>query len=266
MKIFDCFKFFNELELLELRFMELYDTVDYFVLVEANKTHTGKDKSYIFEDNRGLFTPYLDKVIHVKVDDLPEYSVNDIWKAENFQRNSIMRGLVDVAKEGDKIIISDLDEIPNTDVIKANLNEPSWVTFNQKLYYYYVNCEQNCDWNGPIMANYGSFNSPQQLRNAGRNGINVKKNGGWHYSFMGGPERVRFKVENIAESHYIIDNVGTVDEIKLKMENQTDLWDRTDDYAKKSIVDISGDKPKSMDKFIEKYPHFFFKKNTVIHE
>ena len=58
MKIFDCFKFFNELELLELRFMELYDTVDYFVLVEANKTHTGKPKNYVFEDNKEDDTSY----------------------------------------------------------------------------------------------------------------------------------------------------------------------------------------------------------------
>jgi beta-1,4-mannosyl-glycoprotein beta-1,4-N-acetylglucosaminyltransferase len=266
MKIFDCFKFFNELEILELRFMELYDTVDYFVLVEANKTHTGKEKSYIFEDNKEMFKPYLDKVIHVKVDDLPGYSVDDIWKAENYQRNCIMRGLVDIAEPGDKIIVSDLDEIPNTDVIKENLNDPNWVTFNQKLYYYYVNCQQNCDWNGPIMANYGTFSSPQQLRNAGRAGMNRKRNGGWHYSFMGGPERVRTKVENIAESHYIIDDVGDVDEIKNKMESQVDLWNRTEDYAKKEIVDISDNRPKAMDKFLEKYPHFFFNKTTVTDE
>ena len=119
MKIFDCFKFFNELELLELRFMELYDTVDYFVLVEANKTHTGKPKNYIFEENKEKFTQYLDKVIHIKIDDMPSYSEQDIWTAENFQRNCIMRGLVDYAKNGDKIIISDIDEIPNTDIIKS---------------------------------------------------------------------------------------------------------------------------------------------------
>ena len=267
MKIFDCFKFFNELELLELRLMELYDTVDYFVLVEANKTHTGNDKEYIFEQNKYMFEEYMDKIIHIKVDDLPGYSKNDnskpeggIWQSENFQRNCIMRGLVDHAEHGDKIIVSDLDEIPNTDTIKAHVNNPNPVTFRQELFYYYVNCKQNCHWDGPIMATYGTFNSPQQLRNLARGARNVVPNGGWHYSFMGGPERVRFKVENIAESHYIIDNVGSVDEIKEKMENQTDLWNRTEGYAQKKIVDISNNKPKMLDKFLEKYPHFIFKK------
>lgn len=261
MKIFDCFKFFNELELLELRLMELSDTVDYFVLVEANKTHTGKEKKYIFEENKEMFKDYLDKIIHVKVDDMPPYSQSDIWTAENYQRNCIMRGLVDHAEPGDKIIISDIDEIPNPEVIKENLNDPNWVTFRQKLYYYYVNCEQNCHWDGPIMASYGTFSSPQQLRNNGRGGFNAKSNGGWHYSFMGGPERVKLKVESIAESHYIIDEVGNVDDIKEKMESQKDLWNRTEDYAQKKIVDITDNKPKKMDKFLEKYPHFFYTNN-----
>lgn len=261
MKIFDCFKFFNELELLELRLMELYDTVDYFVLVEANKTHTGKQKAYIFEDNRYKFEKYLDKIIHIKVDDMPPYSQSDIWTAENFQRNCIMRGLVDYAKNGDKVIVSDIDEIPNIDVIKANLDNPNWVTFRQKLYYYYVNCEQNCHWDGPIMASYGTFNQPQHLRNAARSGYNAQQNGGWHYSFMGGPERVKLKVESIAESHYIINDVGNVDDIKCKMESQKDLWNRTEDYAQKKIVDITNNKPKMLDKFLEKYPDFFYKKS-----
>jgi beta-1,4-mannosyl-glycoprotein beta-1,4-N-acetylglucosaminyltransferase len=241
--------------------MELSPIVDYFVLVESNKTHTGNHKEFIFEQNKELFKEYLDKIIHVKVEDLPTYSPDKIWIPENFQRNCIMRGLVDVANPGDKIIISDLDEIPNTDLIIKNINNREYVTFKQNLYYYYVNCKQNCLWDGPIMAEFGTFNSPQQLRNIARSGYNSKMHGGWHYSFMGGPDRVRYKVENIAESSLIIDKVGGTSEIEEKMKKQSDLWDRTDDYAKKEIVDISKDKPKSMDKFLELYPNFFYDKN-----
>jgi beta-1,4-mannosyl-glycoprotein beta-1,4-N-acetylglucosaminyltransferase len=260
-KIFDCFKFFNEIELLHLRLMELNPVVDYFVLVESNKTHTGNPKEFIFEKNKEIFKEYLHKIIHVKVEDLPTYSSDNIWIPENFQRNCIMRGLVDHASEGDKIIVSDLDEIPNTDLIVSNIENNEWVTFKQNLYYYYVNCKQNCLWDGPIMANYGTFQSPQQLRNTGRSGYNSKFHGGWHYSFMGGPDRVRYKVENIAESSLIIDNVGNPSDIEYKMKNQIDLWNRTDDYAKKEIVDITNDKPKSMDKFLELYPNFFYNEN-----
>jgi len=264
MKVFDCFKFFNELELLELRLMELSDVVDYFVLVEASTTHTGNPKEYIFEKNKHLFKEYLPKILHIKVDDLPAYSKDDatkfqggIWEAENYQRNCIMKGLA-FADPGDKVIVSDVDEIPNTDTIKKYINETQWVTFRQDLFYYYVNCKQNCHWDGPIMATMGTFETPQQLRNAARKGFNPKPNGGWHYSFMGGPERIRTKVESIAESHLIIENVGTVGDIEEKMSSQVDLWNRPDDYAKKEIVDISGNKPKTLDKFLERNPHFIY--------
>lgn len=260
-KIFDCFKFFNELELLELRLSELYDTVDYFVLVESTKTHTGKEKKLFFDENKVLFQKYLDKIIHVIVKDLPDYNPNDIWIAENFQRDCIMRGLIGKAKHGDKILISDIDEIPNTEVIKSNIDNNNWVVFVQDLYYYYVNCKQNCIWNGTIMANFGTFTSPQQLRNHSRfNGQGAVPNGGWHYSFMGGPDRIKFKVENIAESSLIIDKIGDIDDIEYKIKNQIDLWNRTESYAQKEIVDITNNKPKMMDQFLEKNPHFFYKK------
>ena len=263
MKIFDCFKFFNELELLELRLMELDDTVDYFILVEANKTHTGKPKEFIFEQNKDRFSKYLHKIVNIQVTQMPPYSTEDIWAGENFQRNMIMVGLNALAKPGDKVIVSDVDEIPNVDVIRANLTNPNWVTFRQKLFYYYVNCQQNCMWDGSIMAEFGTFNSPQQLRFAARgSAYDPQPNGGWHYSFMGGAERVRTKVESIAESHIIIDEVGNVEDIERKMRTQVDLWGRTESYAEKFLVDITNDAPRCIREFLRKYPYFYFDPST----
>lgn len=259
-RVFDCFKFFNELEILELRLMTLDSVVDKFVLVESNLSHTGKSKDFIFEDNKQRFQPWLDKIIHVKVTDLPMYSVNDIWKAENFQRNCIQRGLAGQVSIGDKVIISDVDEIPNPDIILTNLDNEQTITFTQHLFYYHVNCLQNCPWNGPIMATVPNYSSPQDLRNIARCGYNAVPNGGWHYSFMGGPERIVQKVNNIAESHLIIQQVGSVEDVSRKIDTQADLWNRTDDYAQKRIVDINqeGMAPKCMSDFLAKYPHFFF--------
>jgi len=262
MKIFDCFKFFNELELLDLRIMVLNDLVDYFVLVEANKTHTGKPKEFIFEQNKDKFTTYIDKIIYVKVEDLPDYSRDDIWLAENFQRNCISRGL-DKAEVGDKIIISDIDEIPNPDTIRKCLSSNDPITMTQHLFYYYVNCLQRSPWWGSILATQGNYESPQKLRNMARGlGYNAVPNGGWHYSFQGGAERIKLKVDNIAESHIIVDGTGSIADIERKMKTQKDLWNRTDHYAQKQIIDISmGDlAPKCINEFIKKYPDFFFEK------
>jgi len=260
MKIFDCFKFFNEIELLDLRLHVLGDLVDYFILVEANKTHTGKKKEFIFEHHKDKFKDYLDRIVYVKVEDLPDYSRDDIWLAENFQRNCISRGL-HAAKNGDKIIVSDIDEIPNPSTIRSVLDSNKPVTMYQYLFYYYVNCIQNSLWFGSIIATYGQYDSPQSLRNLARTEYNPLRPGGWHYSFMGGAERVRQKVESIAESHLIIDNVGSVEEIERKMVSQKDLWNRKDIYAQKRIIDITqpGLAPTCLNWFINKYPDFYFR-------
>ena len=85
--VYDCFPFFNELELLELRFVELNDVVDRFVIAEAPVTHAGKPKPMSFLEKRDRFKPWLDKIIHVVVDDMPT-GTND-WARENHQRNSL---------------------------------------------------------------------------------------------------------------------------------------------------------------------------------
>lgn len=260
MKIFDCFTFFNELELLDLRLMVLNDLVDFFVLVEANKTHTGNKKEFVFEQNKDKFSDYINKIIYVKVEDLPEYSINNIWIAENFQRNCIERG-ISSANVGDKIIVSDVDELPNPDTIIQNLDTSS-IGMAQKLFYYYVNCIQNQVWNGSGMVTYKKYNSLHQIRKQSRDSIvNIVPNGGWHYSYMGGAEKVRLKAENIAESSIIIDRVGSVSEIQKKIKAQQDLWGRVDNISQKQIVDISveGMAPKCINKFIEKYPNFYYK-------
>lgn len=44
--IYDCFSFYNELDLLEIRLNVLNDSVDKFVICEATKTHAGNAKNY----------------------------------------------------------------------------------------------------------------------------------------------------------------------------------------------------------------------------
>ena len=263
MKVYDCFTFFNELELLELRLKELNEVVDKFVIVEANLTHTGSSKEFILEQNKDMYSDYMDKIIHVKVEDLPDYNnYEGIWEPENFQRNCIMRGLTN-AEEGDAIMVSDIDEIPKPSIIAtatASSEKWKWLGFEQDLFYYYVNCKQAQLWRGPVMACLGDFPNPQALRD-NRGSVPFIRNAGWHYSFMGGAERIITKVKNIAESSLIIDKIGGEKEIKEKMETQTDLWNREDDFAKKQIVPLDENSPKNIGWFIEKYPEFYYNEN-----
>lgn len=263
MRLFDCFPFFNELELLEFRLDTLYEHVDHFVIAEANKTHTGKEKRFIFLDNKSRFSKFLDKVIYVKVEDLPSYREHmkvqgEVdWIPENFQRNCLARGLMhEKLTAEDRIMVSDLDEIPNPKTMRENLHHAEWVTLRQKLYYYYINCEQKQLWDGPVIASPATFNICQDLRN--NRGTNPIENGGWHFSFMGGAERIQEKVQNIAESNLIKHKILGVKDIEKKMKSQADLFDREDDFAKKKIVEIDDSFPEGTLDFIKKYPQFSF--------
>lgn len=259
-KIFDCFLFYNELELLELRLMELYPIVDYFILAESNKTFKNNEKELFFDKNKEKYAKYMDKIIHVKVIDPPASTESNIWVTEHFQRNAIMEPLAKLAKHGDKVILSDVDEIPNTNTILENINNKNTISFRQNIYYYYVNCKLNRTWDGPVMSEFGLFQNIQGLRNISIHNINPVNNGGWHYSFMGGEDKIINKVKNTSDGHTIEHLIGSKEEIKHKINNQIDLWNRTDDFVKQEIVDITNDAPKSMPKFLEKYPHFYFKK------
>lgn len=117
MAIYDCFTFFNELDLLEIRLKILSPYVDFFVLVEATKTHHGIDKECIFAKNRERYKEYNDKIIYICVEDVPEYKGSGDMGIENFQRNCIMRGLVDKCRPDDYIIVSDVDEIINPNIL-----------------------------------------------------------------------------------------------------------------------------------------------------
>ena len=261
MKIFDCFPFNNELELLELRFMELYDTVDYFVLSEANITHTGKKKPYYFEENKDRYKKYLDKVIHVKVDDMPIPDKNNVWAAEHFQRGALSRALDKMASPGDKILVSDADEIVNPETLKKHINDEGWVCFKQSLFYYYVNLlNVNREWGGTVMADYGSYKKIQQLRRyAKRHAYGEIPNGGWHYSYLtGGDSEKAFEKSKEIVKGFFTEGL-TKEEVAERVDGFVDVYKRKGKKHKMKIVDISNNKPKSMDLFLKKYPHFFFK-------
>ena len=71
MKIIDTFIFYNEIELLTYRLSILNEYIDYFVLVEARYSFSGKPKELYYENNKDLFKKFNKKIIHIILDDLP---------------------------------------------------------------------------------------------------------------------------------------------------------------------------------------------------
>lgn len=203
-KVYDCFMFFNELDVLKIRFEELYDVVDYFVLVESHDTHQGKAKPLYFTENKEAFEAYSDKIIHVIVEPHPEL---DMWGRENFQRRCIERGLKD-ADPFDLVIVSDCDEIPRAEVIKK-LKTDSWhakktVSLQMNFYAYYLNRGYTSKWRASAVttAAFAKKINPNNLRyyswRKWNENIEVLQNAGWHFHSMGGLERFTKKIDAYA--------------------------------------------------------------------
>lgn len=120
MAIYDCFTFYNEIELLEWRLRMLYNVVDYFVVVEANRTFQNKEKEFNLEKYKTILTAYWDKIKYIKIADGLPYT--DDWSIEIFQRNCIARGLNE-CRPDDIVIIGDVDEIPAPEMLRKMKNE-----------------------------------------------------------------------------------------------------------------------------------------------
>ncbi|ENG0234628.1 beta-1,4-mannosyl-glycoprotein beta-1,4-N-acetylglucosaminyltransferase, partial [Burkholderia multivorans] len=134
-KIYDCFCYFNEDMLLELRLETLWDHVDYFVISEAVYTQTGNPKPLNFDIEK--FAKYRDKIRYLTVDHFAP-GARSAWKNENYQRNYLIHGLHD-AQPDDWILVSDLDEIPHPATIRAYDPRYRRGDFQQHAYAYFLN-------------------------------------------------------------------------------------------------------------------------------
>jgi beta-1,4-mannosyl-glycoprotein beta-1,4-N-acetylglucosaminyltransferase len=211
MKIIDCFIFYNELDMLELRLNELYDVVDHFVLVESTKTFVRNDKELYFENNKKRFSKFLDKIIHIIVEDKYIPDTSDPWFVEHNQRRCIDKGIRQLnLKNDDIIIISDVDEIPDSKTLlhvkNNNLINGAYV-LEYDLYYYNLYCKMREKWKHPKIINYGCYYNdyycdPEAVRSTGTLTLPVIKNGGWHLSFFGDIEFIKNKVKNFSHQEY----------------------------------------------------------------
>ncbi|MEL7468710.1 MAG: hypothetical protein AAFN27_09665 [Pseudomonadota bacterium] len=125
-RVYDCFAFFNELDLLDIRLNELADVVDYFVICEARLNFRGHEKSLFLAENRERYAAFKDRIIHVVVENFDDPSAyrsrklpgtNPAWIRETAQRNACICGL-EHSDSSDWVLISDLDEVPRPEILR----------------------------------------------------------------------------------------------------------------------------------------------------
>lgn len=231
MKVYDVFSFYNEFEILEIRLKELWDAVDYFVILEASTTFVGNSKEYLFEKNKERFLPYMEKIRHLKLDDPFEKQIavfpreiDDTWVREKYQRYAAKEGLKDISPD-DIIIISDCDEIPRADMIELIKHDENdydryilyVAQFNYKINYMKI---QNPSRHPAIIVTRGRvFTNPQQEReysfywNSKPENTVGLDHGGWHFTYFGNEDHCVSKIQNFAHTEQNIPSI--VDEYNI---------------------------------------------------
>jgi beta-1,4-mannosyl-glycoprotein beta-1,4-N-acetylglucosaminyltransferase len=281
--IYDCFTYFNEIELLELRLKTLSDFVDYFVLVEANKTFTNKDKEFHFENNKQHFGEFLDRIIHIKVEDMP--NSNNAWDREAHQRNCIVRGLQNCRSE-DLILISDIDEIPNPVVLTQFLQNKSelrfskhWLknkilnlyyrndllerhpaVFEQDFFYYFLNCKMNKKWCGSFIIKFKHITKPLEELRTARIRFPKLKNGGWHFSYLGGVDRIIQKLKSFSHTEFDVPEITSADWVESRMKNGQGLFGDNQQGDDFEFIALNNDFPSYINCLIQKYPYLYYNK------
>lgn len=235
-KVYDCFSFFNELDLLEIRLNILNDVVDHFVLVEANVTHSNKDKPYYYEENKERFAKFAHKIIHIKVDNLTrEEGWTKAWERESGQRNAFIQGLTNCTDE-DIVIVSDLDEIPNPDVIRQYDPSTGYSSLTQRLFNYYLNMEDVSEWNAAKILTYKELKTFPHIENV-REYLNdrpmqIIPNAGWHFSYLGGSKAIEAKVNAFLHQEFNQPEFNNQENIQQCMKTGDDIYHRRTEKLK----------------------------------
>ena len=256
MKIFDCFMYFDEEQVLDLRLNVLYQNVDYFVIVESIYNHKGDKRNLLF--NRQKFEKFNDKIIYLVYDKIPQlvepiketdnekekdgkYIMNALYR-ENAQRDFILEGLKS-AKKDDLILISDVDEIPKLSSVNLNQIKNEIILFKQDMFYYKYNLSlPNFKWTGTKAVKKKNLISPQWLRNvkdrkypfyridtffSDKKYIDIKiiNDGGWHFSNIKSPEMIEHKLRSYLH-HREFDQVSlSIEEINELVKKKQAIYD-----------------------------------------
>jgi beta-1,4-mannosyl-glycoprotein beta-1,4-N-acetylglucosaminyltransferase len=254
MKKYDVFTFFNELDLLDLRFRILNDYVDYFVILECNETFSGLPKELFYENNKERFKDFEHKIIHLITDDVPKdftdaelrlgteeselkrtiikqalVSPNvppgEIHWLKEFYQKELLRRVFEIMEDDDICFISDLDEIWNPET-HIDFSSDKIFKLNQISYCYYLNNRSNEQWDGTLVAKRGILKN--YILNHLRANCKIKliyvDNGGWHFTNMGGADNVRKKIESYGHQEFNNDLIKS--QIDNRIMNNEDFLGR----------------------------------------
>jgi beta-1,4-mannosyl-glycoprotein beta-1,4-N-acetylglucosaminyltransferase len=247
MAIYDCFQYFNEDHMVDLRLNILNEHVDYFVISESTKTHQGKNKKLNFDIKN--FKKYENKI---------KYIVADYDKEKNFlnhkggeslieqhQRNNLSVGLKN-ANDNDLIILSDSDEIPDLKKLNQIKFTTKFMAFSQMMFMYKINLQNlnESGWIGSKICLKKNFPKPQKLRDLkfkdypfwriDKLNMQIIK-GGWHFSFLQTPKDIVQKIKSYSHGEFNTEDNTNEQKINQKIKDNKDIFGRGFKFKKINI-------------------------------
>jgi len=248
MAIYDCFQYFDEDHMVDLRFNILNEYVDFFVISESTKTHQGKDKKINFDIKK--FPKFKNKIKFVIADYKEKVNFNKHTGGESpieqYQRNHLIEGIKDASPD-DLIILSDSDEIPDLTKLNNINKNKKFIAFSQQMFMYKLNLqnENESNWIGSKITKKKNISSMQDLRNLkfkkypfwriDKKNLQIIK-GGWHFSFLQTPEQILNKIKSFSHGEF---NKNETNEKKIeeKILKNEDIFNRGISLKKISIDD-----------------------------
>ena len=263
MKIFDCFMFYDEEMLLDIRLNILNEYVDQFIIVESDYTHSGKKRDFLFDIRK--FKKFEHKINYLAlkgspkdIEEINSYDTDETkeskiilngYRRDNFQRENISN-LLKSAEPNDQIIISDLDEIPKLENINFKVIKNKIILFNQKMFYYKLNLVyETINWFGSKSCKMKDLISPQWLRNIKDrkyplwridtffskkkyNDIHIVHDGGWHFTKIKTPEEIYKTLKSYTHHLEFEQSNINVEDIKKMVNEKKPYYDLTVDQTK----------------------------------
>ena len=268
MKIFDCFMYFDEDLILDIRLNTLDKFVDYFVIVESTSTHSGEKNELKFDIKK--YKDFKDKIIYLIYENIPKEIVNidtiinekhkeynKIMNAvyrENSHRNYISEGLKNASNE-DIIMISDIDEIPNLENIDFFKINKKLILFKQNMFYYKFNLKApNILWTGTKACKKKYLKSPQWLRNVRDRkypfyrldtlfsdlkyiDVEIIQNGGWHFTNIKKASEIEHKLKSYLHHREFELNPLSAEQIEKIINNKKAIYNLNVDKRLSKIGD-----------------------------
>lgn len=297
-KVFDCFNLSHEpIKLLLMRLATHYPYVDHFCINENATTYTGIEREFQIPKYQKELEPYMDKIIyrqidtrerdldwstfnepyHTNRDEEDRRSLPERWQRSMYGRDCLIESPLEHASNDDIIIQSDLDEIIMPEVLEEIedwFQDPRGMyTGHQKFYMCHINRLMHYhdgkpvdDWRGPqfctlqYIKSFGGFNI---CRNPGSGPGHLFEyiidNCGWHFSFLGGTDKIKEKLEGYGHQEH--NNSMVKDNLEENIKNNKDILGRG--YYDYKIVPLDPEEyPKHIVQNVAKYSEFIYREDA----